>query len=188
MRDVQEQDAATFCSHHVLDRVPWLFDEDRSLYIEWKSQLAAGLRVDPYEICVVGSAATGISLSPSKDLRLFTEKSDIDVAVISTYHFDSAWRTLRDLGARAAFVSRRQRDGIDRHRSGLIFDGCIGTDKILGLLDYGPAWRNALASAARLRPTEGRKVKARVYRDFDALRAYQIRGAKSAQDILAEVA
>jgi hypothetical protein len=89
--------AEDFTSRQLLDRVPWLFS-DRPQYIGWKAALAADLEVDPYMLVVVGSAAVGFSLSPWKRFSEFGPNSDIDVAVVSTRHFDDAWRWLRDLG------------------------------------------------------------------------------------------
>ena len=174
---------ADFCSHQILDRVPWLFD-DRATYIGWKQSLAEALRVDPYAICVVGSAATGVSLSPTKDFALFHERSDIDVAVISHHHFDLAWRKIRDLSLQPKLLSNTKREKIERHRRGLLFDGCIATDKILSMLEYGPAWQDALLRAGKNPPVVGHTVKARLYRDFESLRAYQLRSARHAREEL----
>lgn len=172
---------AEFCSHQILDRIPWLFDK-RAAYVNWKQSLAEALSVDPYAICIVGSAATGVSLSPSKGFTLFHERSDIDVAVISSYHFDVAWRKIRHLSSQPNMLSKTKRENIWKHRRGLLFDGCIATDKILGMLDYGPAWRDALLRAGKEPPVVGHKVKARLYRDFESLRAYQMRSAHHARE------
>lgn len=169
-----------FCSHQILDRVPWLFD-DRAAYIEWKQSLAEALGVVPYAICIVGSAATGVSLSPSKEFSLFHERSDIDVAVVSNHHFDLAWRKIRDLSLHPMLLSNGVRKKIDQHRKGLLFDGCIATDKVLSMLEYGPAWRDALLRAGTNPPVVGHEVKARLYRDFESLRAYQLKSARHAQ-------
>jgi len=176
-------DPAEFCSHQILDRVPWLFD-DRAAYIDWKQSLAEALDVDPYAICIVGSAATGVSLSPTKEFTLFHERSDIDVAVISSHHFDLAWRTIRDLSLQPNLLSNTMRTKIAKHRSGLIFDGCIATDSILSKLEYGPAWKDALLRAGKNPPVIGHPVKARLYRDFESLRAYQLKSARYAREEL----
>lgn len=174
---------AEFCSHHILDRVPWLFD-DRAAYIDWKQSLAEALGVDPYAICIVGSAATGVSLSPTKGFTLFHGRSDIDVAVISHHHFDLAWRKVRDLSLQPNLLSKTKKAKIARHRRGLLFDGCIATDKILGMLEYGPAWQDALMRAGKNPPVVGHTVKARLYRDFESLRAYQLKSARHAREEL----
>lgn len=170
-------DSPSFCSHQILDRVPWIFDGDRIAYVNWKQELAANMEIDPYAICIVGSAATGVSLSPKKSFRLFSTTSDVDVAIVSAFHFDIAWRTIRSFARRDVVLTRQQKRGLRQHRSGLLFDGCIATDQILKLLDYGPKWSNALARAGRREPLVGHEVKARLYRDFEALRSYQMKSA-----------
>src|SRR5688500_10040342 len=85
----------------VLEPLPFLFEVGGpSALWRWKSTLAGQLEVDPKNVLITGSAAVGVSLNPYKSFKPFDDKSDIDVAVISTYHFDVAWRTLRNLGTR----------------------------------------------------------------------------------------
>ena len=170
LRDLSADD---FASRQLLDRVPWLFS-DRSQYIAWKAALAADLEVDPYMLVVVGSAAVGFSLSPSKDFSEFRPNSDIDVAVVSMRHFDDAWRWLRDLGP-ITLLSRSEREMFMRHRTSLVFDGAIATDKLLRRLSFGPKWSSGLGQARTRQPTVGHSVKVRVYRDFESLREYHVR-------------
>ncbi|WP_143271478.1 hypothetical protein [Amycolatopsis echigonensis] len=164
-----------FTSHFVLDRVPW-FWPDRSSYVEWKCELAAGLDVDPYAIVVVGSACTGVTLNPNKELfREFTPKSDIDVAIVSSYHFELAWKTLREMGSRGHIPTASERRARKKHRSYLVFDGTIATDWILRDLPFGKAWQAAFDAAELKLPMSGsHEVKGRIYRDLQDLRAYQV--------------
>jgi hypothetical protein len=64
------------------------------------------------------------------------------------------------------------------HRRNLVFDGTIATDQLLGRLPFGPRWSAALGRASNREPTTGRVVKARIYRDFESVRAYQLRGLR----------
>ncbi|MEU4530027.1 hypothetical protein AB0F49_17515 [Micromonospora ureilytica] len=172
--ELLESNSELFANHYVLDRTPWLFASRRQ-YVEWKIALAKGLAVDPYSIIVVGSACTGFSLSPSKNFSSFHSRSDIDVAVISVMHFDQAWRWLRDLSPVAALGSKNQHRLFEEHRSSLVFDGTIATDKLLGRLPFGTEWRTALLAAGKRDPTRGHSVKTRIYRDIQSLREYQVR-------------
>jgi hypothetical protein len=187
--NIRELTPEAFTNHFLLDRVPHLF-VDRKRYVDWKTALAGDLAVDPYSIVVVGSSCLGCSISPGdKFFKPFHAKSDIDVAVISLFHFDEAWRWLRQPGVRDRFDSKRWHNSFDDHRGRLVFDGAIATDKILSRLPYGPHWSRALHLAANREPTVGRKVKARIYKDFEALRSYQLNNVRSAkQSILAELA
>ena len=70
----------------------------------------------------VGSAAIGCSLNPVKNFKPFDSASDVDVAVISNYHFTVAWRYLRTNGTRRLEVdTRTQRYLNTTHRSAVWF-------------------------------------------------------------------
>ncbi|MEU6000517.1 hypothetical protein ABZ837_22165 [Streptomyces sp. NPDC047197] len=173
-----------FVSHHVLDRVPWIFS-DRMQYVKWKSYLAVDLDVDPFAIHVVGSSCVGLSLSPSKGLSAFHRGSDIDVAVVSARHFDEAWRWLRNLGPMDSLaVGSLEHDMFKWHRKNLVFEGTIATDRLLSKLPFGAQWRTAFGRARTRNPTIDREIKARIYRDVESLREYQVRSVKS---LLAEL-
>jgi len=173
-----------FASHLVLDRTPWLWSE-RAAYTDWKSELARELQVDPYSLLVVGSAATGVTLNPKKSLfRGFQTASDVDVAVVSHYHFELGWKTLRELGSRGEIPTKQERRGRKQHREYLVFDGTIATDWILPHLPFGTKWSAALRSAEAGLPEPGHAVKARIYRDVEALRAYQVRNIARLRDQL----
>ncbi len=83
-----------FVSVHLLESVPAVFSGNSRRWIEWKTRLAKMLEVDAYEIALIGSAAVGFSLNPRKRFAPFSASSDIDVAVVSSHHFDLAWRYL----------------------------------------------------------------------------------------------
>lgn len=174
-----------FVSYHVLDRVPWIFS-NRSQYIDWKMALAAELDIDPFGIHVVGSSCLGVSLSPYKRFTPFHRGSDIDVAVVSSRHFDEAWRWLRNLGPLDGLANGSfEQDMFKWHRKNLVFEGTIATDKLLGYLPFGAKWKRALGRARRRPPTVDREIKARIYRDVESLREYQVRSVKA---LLAEIA
>lgn len=174
---LRKLDAASFTSLHVLDRLPHVF-ASREQYTAWRGVLARGLDVDPLCIVVVGSGAVGFSLSPREDkrFRAFHDESDIDVAVISPFHFEEAWRNIRAMRGDASGVVKRL---WRHHRSSLVFDGTIATDQILPHLSFGAKWTSALGRAALREPTRDRDVKARIYRDFESLRDYQRRNIES---------
>ncbi|MFI1576547.1 hypothetical protein ACH4VQ_37865 [Streptomyces anulatus] len=177
--ELQRLSPEGFVNYHVLDRVPWIFS-GRDQYIGWKTALAVDLEIDPFTIHVVGSACLGFSLSPHKNFKAFHGTSDIDIAIVSSYHFDSAWRWLRNLGPLDSLTKGSfEEDMFKWHRKNLVFEGTIATDRLLGYLPFGPTWRSGLGKAAQREPTVGREIKARIYRDFESLREYQIRSVKA---------
>jgi hypothetical protein len=173
-----------FVAEYFFDRVPFVFQNDRRKYITWKATLAKSLEVDAACVTIVGSSALGISMNPSKAHTDFNETSDIDVAVISGYHFDVAWRYLRNNNRRRWKVDRKTRVAWDEHVNRYIYWGTVATDKLLGVLPYGVQWLSATTSMAKIDPTVGREINLRIYADYDALRSYQISSIRRAQQEL----
>lgn len=174
IEDLVHLDPSIFVSKWILERIPHIFGADQLRYNEWRRILAGGIGVDPCAIVLTGSSSVGISLNPAKDFKEFDGYSDIDVAVISSYHFEVAWRRLRNLGTeytRLGVVARRT---VYEHRNKYIYFGTIATDKILGHLPFGREWQTGLSKMTAINPTEGRRITARLYRDFDSLRGYQV--------------
>lgn len=165
-----------FVSDRVLEPVPFIFSGNSTGYMEWRHDLGAALGIDPRAIAVVGSAAVGLSLSPYKRLAPFHADSDIDVAVISVHHFESAWTWLRQLGAAFHSLPGPARQSVVDHRERLVYWATIATDKLIGHMPIGKAWVPALATIGKTTPPSPRAVNVRLYRDFEALRAYQVEG------------
>lgn len=181
---LKAMNAATFLEEYVFDSVPHVFGGDRGAYIGWKRALGAGIDVDPACLMLIGSAAVGCSLNPSKNLKPFDNRSDIDVAVISNHYFTIAWRYLRMNGTRRLKVDQRTRNAWDEHVSRYIYWGTIATDKLLGVLPFGLEWITASSAMGLADPTKGRDVNLRIYADYEALRAYQMMSVKSVRENL----
>jgi predicted nucleotidyltransferase len=167
---IETEDPSTLISELVLERLPHIFGSNWSEFRTWRARLAPRLGVDPCDIFFSGSAAVGFSLNPQKGLRRFDDDSDIDVAVVSAYHFDAAWRALRLV--KRAKVSERDWESVLSHRRNYIFWGCIACDYVLNLLPFGKDWAVALNLMAQVAPTEDRMIKTRLYRDVNSLRDY----------------
>lgn len=173
-----------FLNNYIFDRVPAVFAGDRVLYISWKHRLSKLLEVDANELVIVGSAALGFSLNPAHPFTSFDDESDVDVAVISSYHFAQSWRFLRASGSLRARLSPRELTAFDDHRTRLIYWGTIATDRILQHLPFGPAWMDAIDEMQKHAPTVNRDITFRVYNDFDALRSYQRQSIVNAREYL----
>ncbi len=162
----------------ILDRIPLIFEENREEYAAWRHIFAIGLGVDASSIVIIGSCSFGVSLNPYKNYKFFDHKSDIDVAVVSEYHFTSAWRALRNLGSEIHRLSPSAKQSVEDHVKKYIYWGTIATDRILHILPFANEWRIAIDTMQNTLPTQGRIVRARIYRDFDSLRAYQVENLK----------
>lgn len=183
--DLRVLSPETFASKYVMESVPHVFAGDMDVYIDWKSELGSLIEVDPRAIAITGSAGVGISLNPYNARSAFHGESDVDVAVVSSHHFEVAWRHMRSMsGTQRLQLKRRQVESLNDHRSRLIYWGAIATDRILELFPFAATWVVALSHMAGIDPTAGRDINARIYRDFDSLRAYQLQGIRQARDDL----
>jgi len=158
----------------VIDRTPYVFKTDQAEYVLWKSKLANKIRVDGRAITLIGSASVGFSLSPDKNYRAFNEESDIDVAIVSSHHFELAWHTVRNLGAGIHSLNYLQRNSLADHRNRLIYWGTFDTKHLLSKLPFGKQWFEAFEEMTAIEPTRDRDINARIYRDFESLSAYHI--------------
>lgn len=168
-----------FVSRWLLERVPYVFGDSIDNYLAWKHRLSDRLAVDPKAITLVGTAAVGTSLNPHKNFKDFDADSDIDVAIVSQYHFNVLWRWMRGLGAAYHGLPPKARTAVDQHRSKYVYWGTIATDKLLGHTPLATEWVPALDAMSTVEPTKGREIKARLYADFDSLRAYHAQGIES---------
>ncbi len=185
MSAIEALSAAEFISQYLFDRVPYVFGNDRKSFLSWKGDLAKDIEVDPACITLVGSSAVGISLNPYKGFKSFDSGSDVDVGVISPYHFTVAWRFLRTQGHRRTHVDAKTRAAWNEHVTRYIYWGTIATDRLLGVLPFGRQWLGALTTMAQIAPTVGRDINLRIYSDYESLRAYQVWSAQRArEDIL----
>lgn len=172
--DLIDHPSDLLASVWIIDRIPIIFDGDIAAYAKWRHKLAIGLGVDPSALLITGSAAFGISLNPHKNYKYFNDQSDIDVAVVSDYHFMEGWRTLRNIGSKKHQLSPKIKQSIEDHVKKYIYWGTIATDKLLHLLPYGKLWSDAIEIASKVEPTNGRTINVRIYKDLDSLRAYQV--------------
>lgn len=176
--------AEAFASRFLLEAIPALFANSLEGWIEWKRYLAHQLEVDPCAIRLAGSACVGYSLAPHKMLKPFHSRSDVDVAVVSQHHFDVGWRAIRRLKFSELQYAGKLRTSLDEHRTRLVYWGTIATDQILALLPYAREWALAAQTMAAVAPTTHREINFRVYRDHEALRAYQQQSLRSLQTSL----
>src|SRR5258706_586240 len=129
--ELLEKDPRDFVSHYLFEPVPFAFAGDLVAWIKWKTELARGLGIDPYDVVLTGSAALGYSLNPKKGYKPFDSSSDIDCGVISQYHFEVAWRYLRHLRPAWLSLPPESKRALVAHQKTYVFAGTIATDSIL---------------------------------------------------------
>ncbi len=159
----------------ILERLPFAFDSKLS-YLVWRDRLAEGLQIDPRDIVVVGSAATGRSLNARKQFQVFHPRSDLDVAIVSPHHFDVAWSWFTNSDPNLLTgLDNEGRSLFEKHRSHYIFDGVVAANYFLSYLPFGNHWLRELQRSQEYLPVglQGRFIRTRIYRDNSALQAAQ---------------
>jgi hypothetical protein len=167
--------AGTATSKHIIDRLPHIFRGDIESFRQWRWKLAQLIDVDPANITIVGSAGVGFSMNPHKGFRAFSPRSDVDVAIISEYHFATAWRALRSFRLADA-KDGDERHAVLQHRDKYIYWGCIASERVLRIMPFSTEWTKAISEMAATKPTENRDINFRIYKDYESLRAYQTNG------------
>jgi predicted nucleotidyltransferase len=179
-KDLRALSPEVFAMRYMFENIPHIFDNVEQA-VDWKVFLASKLRVDPFSIVLVGSACTGFSLNPDKNYRMFTGGSDIDVAIISNYHFEIGWRHLRELGALKYGLSASARSALKENQDTHFFWGAINTRDLLPHLPFGTSWLIALEEMGCRQPTRGRDIKVRIYRDSYSLVGYHVNNIRKRQ-------
>ncbi len=174
-----------FVDARLLSATPWAFREDPAEYGRWRERLGQDADLDPTGVFIVGSAATGYSLSPLKLGRDFrplgaegSEASDIDLAVVAPPLFFKAWNVIvaydqdRILGFNPGQIRQQ------------IYWGFVSNVFVPANTEPSRHIRRLLAASARHRPFRGYKVSARVYRRLADLRAYHIFSLRQVRAVL----
>ncbi len=186
-QELLDQKPSILFSRWILNKIPIIFDGDVELFIQWKEQFSKLIKVDSQAILFTGSCCNGFSFSPFKNFRDFDENSDIDIAVISDYFFDTCWFEIRNYGNKYHDLKTYQQQSFEDHRTKFIYWGTIATDKLLPIFSFGKDWVLALEKMSTLDPTINRQINIRIYKNFESLREYYIDGFKKLQRNLIEL-
>ncbi len=74
---------------HIVTQSSCMLSHDQEYAL--RSKVAAHFDVHPNDIIIVGSAKLGFSIAPTKRFRSFGNRSDVDVAIVSSQLFDRLW-------------------------------------------------------------------------------------------------
>jgi hypothetical protein len=154
--------------------------------------ITEGFDVDPNGVFCIGSGAIGLSLNPAKiaegQLKAFGASSDLDLAIISEVHFETAWRDLR----KAAQATSVEIDDVIlqnlKWQKKRFFDGAIIANKLLPALSFGNQWITATPRVAQeISILLDREVEVNywIYRDYWSLRNYVAAGIVRCREGLA---
>jgi len=170
---------ADFNDTYLFNDGNWYFEESPDGgqfgdYHDFKKLVGKAFGIRPHGVVIVGSAKLGYSLSPPKKFKVFDDKSDIDVAIVSAPHFESIWEAV--LHAHYSGVPIKKEETID----GLLMDDIFR--RFITLREDFEFVSNHLRDAQVLLGEVQKKVAAplaisntlkfRIYRDVDSLHSY----------------
>lgn len=185
------QDPPTWIDHHFLRQDPFAFQSATLSFHDAACVLARTLDVERNGIFCIGSGAIGLSINPNNisggHLKHYDSESDLDIAIISSWHFEVAWRELL-LATQPHLkeVPKEVEENLSWQRKRL-FDGAILANKLLSSFSFGTKWLSAIDSlSGRLEDALDRHVKAEfwIYRDYWSLRNYVAGGVVACQNKL----
>lgn len=174
----------TVIVEHVLHGSPYAFASSPGSHDLLLTHLSGELSVDPSQIHVVGSGKLGFSLNPDHFPRPYSDKSDIDVAVVDAQLFDLVWSTLlRWHYPRRLSLPQPDREWMARrrkelywgwfHPAAITYNGALGSPHILRpMSDLSAKWFNAFQSLGGYPAFSARKVSGRLYRSNTHAIAY----------------
>lgn len=168
-------DLTTLIRKHITTGEP--FSIDAPTYFELRHRVASELKLHPNSIVIVGSSRTGFSLkekgSPKSRYHPFYSGSDIDVVVVSDQLFNSYWDAVFGL------VRQNQNwtlvDGKNFARD--LFFGWVTPQELPNLprFEHAREWTEIFDAITQSRLCGIRPIRARLYRDWSRLEAYQER-------------
>ncbi|NIK69333.1 hypothetical protein [Paenibacillus sp. BK720] len=128
-QDVMNIDSLDFYQKYLLGNEVWYYknflgkSDFSRIYDEMKRYIANKLGIHINDIAIFGSAKIGFSLNPKKGFRDFTEKSDIDIVLVSRNLFYQFWNAYLEMYSGQRYIKKYQRVTSSLFRQFICLDG-----------------------------------------------------------------
>jgi hypothetical protein len=182
------------CLHD--DRTPYVFEPQPAAWDTFRDELVSGLAVSRPDIRVVGSARFGFSTKPGRNLRDFSDTSDIDVVIVNPSLFDQLWLALLDAAYPRPPIAQKLGGWLQTRRNEVYtgwltpmeirLDFRIVGPKAKPVLDFRTRWFNALKKASRHPPRRHEDITGRLYRSWRHAELYHLNSLAVLRKTLAE--
>jgi len=181
---------------NVFEGMPYVFRDSPESNNLMTEHLRQALDLPEDCVAVVGSAKTGFSLNPENFPRGFSERSDIDVIVVSEALFDRIWMTLLEWHYPRRFLNLGQVEGnwMRLRRKDIYFGWLVPSDiryeglafpnVLKPLRDLSTMWFNAFQSLSLYPEFATREVSGRLYRTWDHALRYHVEGLRMIRESL----
>lgn len=134
-----------------------------------RQSIAEHFGIHVNHVIIVGSAKLGYSVSPTKSLKPFNDKSDVDVAIVNPKLFEKYW--LEMFQAKRAMVEWTTLSDARKY----LFQGWIRPDK-LPLLEIRNSWFDFFAGLQSTEMCSPYPVRGGLYFNHEFLEYYQLNG------------
>jgi hypothetical protein len=155
----------------ILGNEPICFNGDKEKVKLLLESISTGLDLNPKCIEIVGSAKLGFSLNPFRLGQAFSDKSDIDVLVVSNDIFDTAWKDLLKLDFSYHKLKVKDRDFLNECYE-TIHRGYVSPDKLPIISDFRKFWWGVFDKISNQRVFEYRKIRGRLFKSWDFAEKY----------------
>ena len=128
---------------HLFGGPPFYSSNHPNVHERMIRAISTGLKVPRRDICVVGSARIGFSLSPPKFGEPFSQFSDIDIVVVSPVLFDPSWLDIvASRRTNSSTLRQRTRHHLSEHRERhYVYSGWIYPKTVVEALGIGERWQ-----------------------------------------------
>lgn len=153
---------------------PFAFRDKKKGYEFLLKHLGEALGVDVDSITLIGSGRIGFSLSPLTFGVPFSKQSDLDIAVVDSRLFDTAWLDMVGLGPKFGRLDRDVQTCVNEHRINNVYWGYIEPARLSGAVTCHKIWFPTFAGLARFAFFVERNISGRLYRTWDHARGHQL--------------
>jgi hypothetical protein len=129
MRAAATHEPMEFVDELLFAMPPFAFRSRPVEYDEFRQEVADRLGVNVTNIDIVGSGRLGFSLNPDHLLSHFRPGSDIDLVIVSSQVFDSAWEEMLANGASIGLANEDERRRLKKTRDSF-FQGYLRPDHV----------------------------------------------------------
>lgn len=181
--DLTNKDPKVFFREYFLYSPNWYFSSElglsegdqRKRLGELKTLISDATSVSFNNIQIVGSSSLGFSLAPDKKFKLFDEKSDFDIAIISSPLFSEMWRLFRK-------ADEMTRPDVYKHIQKTVYGGYFSEQDILSIQTTRISWEKRFAQVKKAIRNEFEivhEVNFRLYRSWEDLEDYQVQSIQA---------
>ena len=152
---------------HIVLRNSVILSDDQ--YFNLKETICTKYNINFTDVLMVGSAKLGFSIKPTRQWGVFSDDSDIDIAIVNRDLFESFWADLYEYSKSGAFWPE-----FHNFRK-YFFRGWIRPDKFppSHMFSRSLDWWEFFNETGRSRKFTNYPIRAGLYYNWDFLEAYQ---------------